>query len=712
MSVDMRAAPIRRTREVTKDSPPMIRIGSPLRRLRLPVLILLVAGAASALVHQRPRSIAPAESAPEMLPVSYRQDADADKDPFKGGVAWINTAAPIKLSDLKGKIVLLDFWTFCCINCHHVLPDLAKLEKKYGDSLVVIGVHTAKFDAERETENIRKKVNEYGIKHPVVNDANQEIWNTFGVSSWPTLFLVDPTGKPIGYVAGEGHYDLLDQKIGELVHEHRRKKTLDETPLHFQAESDKPRTTALAYPGKVTADAAGNRLFISDTANNRIVVTDLEGKHLDTIGTGLVGKDDGAYDKASFHRPQGTRLIGSTLYVADTENHMIRAVDLTKKVVMTVAGNGEQSHMRRGHGPAKTTGLNSPWDIILVPNTRTLLIAMAGPHQIWKLDLDSGDVAVWAGSGREDIQDGEIHAAAFAQPSGLATDGKNLFVADSEGSAVRAINLTMPHQVRTLVGTHDLDMGQSLFAFGDKDGKGDAARLQHCLGLAYADGKLYVADTYNNKIKVVDPATSKIDTLSGSTESGATDAPPLFAEPGGLSVAGKTLYVADTNNSAIRAIDLETKAVRTLKLEGVEGPKPTKRKPTFFRPTTIDHATVDVKPGDGFTLDVELRVPAGFKVSPDAPMVYVVEAPGKPEALSSEADPNGQRVEPPSASFKVRVPLAKPAVAGDALTVRLSLQAFLCKSNSLCSIHNYVWSIPVKFSDNGRTEVRITNPAK
>ncbi len=185
--------------------------------------------------------------------VSYNQGGTPS---LKGGVGWINSG-PISLPELRGKIVLLDFWTFCCINCHHILPDLAKLEEKYKNELVVIGVHTAKFDAERDTENIRRKVREYRIKHPVVNDANQVIWRHFGVQSWPTLVLIDPNGKYLGGLSGEGHYDELDQVIGKLVQQHKARGDLNLTPLKFSAEMERPSNGPLLFPGKVLADQKG-----------------------------------------------------------------------------------------------------------------------------------------------------------------------------------------------------------------------------------------------------------------------------------------------------------------------------------------------------------------------------------------------------------------------------------------------------------------------
>jgi thiol-disulfide isomerase/thioredoxin/sugar lactone lactonase YvrE len=479
-----------------------------------------------------------------------------------GGTDWLNTAKPIKLEELRGRVVLLDFWTLCCINCIHTLPDLAKLEAKYPGVLVVIGVHTPKFDNEKKTASIRKAILRYRVKHPVINDADQLIWRRYRASGWPTLVLIDPEGKVYGRISGEGVYEVLDQHIGKLVKEYRDKKMLTETPLAFELAREKDKKP-LYFPGKVLADAASKRLFIADSTNNRIVVTDLDGKKIAVAGTGKEGKTDGAFDKATFSDPQGMALDGETLYVADRKNHMIRALDLKMETVKTVAGTGEQDRGARfGGGLALRVGLNSPWDLLL--HEKRLFIAMAGHHQIWTLDLQKNRVAPYAGSGREDLADGDFEKSAFAQPSGLATDGKNLYVADSEISAIRSLPINGEGEVKTIV-------GEGLFEFGDVNGKGDKVRLQHALGVAWRGGKLYVADTYNSKIKLIDPKDRTCKTFFGEPPGWLEDG--NFNEPGGLSFAGDKLYVADTNAHRIRVIDMKTRDLSTLNLQGVHPPK-------------------------------------------------------------------------------------------------------------------------------------------
>jgi DNA-binding beta-propeller fold protein YncE len=482
-------------------------------------------------------------------------------DLFEGGIAWINSDKPIRSDDLKGRVVLLDFWTLCCINCIHTIPDLAKLEAKYPGVLVVIGVHTPKFPNEKKTASIQKAVMRYQVKHPVVNDAEGIIWRRFRVNSWPTLLLIDPEGKVYGKVSGEGVYDLLDEHIGKLVKEHRKKKTLKETPIQFtKASMTDKASSPLYFPGKVLADAAGKRLFIADSTNNRIVITDLDGKKIAVAGTGVEGKADGPFDKATFSDPQGMALDGDILYVADRKNHLIRALDLKKQTVQAVAGTGEQDRESRSKaGAAREIGLNSPWDLLLF--NKKIYVAMAGHHQIWTFDPAAGRVAPYAGNGREDLVDGPLSDSSFAQPSGLATDGKRLYVADSEVSAIRSVPLGQGGQVKTVV-------GEGLFEFGDVEGEGSKVRLQHALGVAYRDGKLYVADTYNSKIKVIDPEKRTCTTFQGEGKGWLS--PTTFNEPGGLSFAGEKLFVADTNAHRIQVIDMRTRGVTTLPLEGVE----------------------------------------------------------------------------------------------------------------------------------------------
>lgn len=531
---------------------------------------------------------------------------------FPDGLDWINTDAPLSIRDLRGKIIVLDFWTYGCINCIHVIPDLHALEQKYPDTLVVIGVHSAKFANESETQNIRLVAERYGRTEPIVNDRDFSIWRSYGVEAWPTLVLIDPEGQIVSRHAGEGVYQPFDAAIGRLIETFTYRGTLDRTPLNLNPNGVVMPRTALRFPGRVLADEAGKRLFIADSSHNRIVITDMSGVVLDVIGSGTAELRDGTFAEAAFKQPQGMALAdASHLYVADTANHSIRLVDLEQRTVSTVAGNGRQQHLFGRRQVEAGGGLNSPWDVLWLNGQ--LFIAMAGQHQLWRYDPEDGTVRLQAGSGREELRDGPALQAGLNQPSGLATDGSVLYVADSEASAVRKVTLGDAGQVSTIVGT-------GLFDFGDVDGKADKVRLQHPLSVAYAAGAVFVADTYNNKIKRLDPVTRESRTLFGNGAAGLRDgADAEFHEPGGLSVAGKKLYVADTNNHLIRVADLDTQDVSTLELSDPGGllTRPASSAAHVDEVVALPGATVPPGPG---TIQIELTLPEGYIANTLAPL--------------------------------------------------------------------------------------------
>lgn len=492
---------------------------------------------------------------------------------FPPELEWLNVSQPLSIRALRGKIVLLDFWTYCCINCMHVLGELKQLEDKYKDDLVVIGVHSAKFTTEKETESIRQAVLRYGIEHPVVNDRETRVFKEYAVRAWPSLMLIDPNGKVYGTHSGEGIYDLFDGVIAQMIERFDAEGTLDRRPLEeLLLEREREPRGLLSFPGKVLADAESDRLFIADSGHGRIIVASLSGGDtLDVIGLGEAGFTDGAFDEARFRNPQGMALEGDLLYIADTDNHAIRRADLRSRIVVTLAGDGAQDlEFNNLPGPARGRRLNSPWDLTLAHGV--LFIAMAGSHQIWGLDLEGGFIAGHAGSGDENHLDGPLLGAALAQPSGLTHDGSALFVADSEVSSVRAVDLDpRGGHVKTVV-------GEGLFDFGDVDGVGAEVRLQHPLDVEYVEGTLFVADTYNHKIKTIGLATRTAKTVAGSGQAGLHDGPgeeALFNEPGGLSSANGKLYIADTNNHAVRTFDTVSGEVASFELRDPESlPRP------------------------------------------------------------------------------------------------------------------------------------------
>jgi hypothetical protein len=441
----------------------------------------------------------------------------------------------------------------------HIFPQLRKLEEKYQEELVVVGVHSAKFTSEKDTANIEKAIRRLELEHPVVNDKDFRVWSQYSARAWPTLYVVDPEGNILGRHEGEITFDAFDRVIRDMITEFEVRGTLDRTPIPGLSVHKEEGGT-LSFPSKIIADEKGSRLFISDSNHNRVLSISLDGKILDVIGGGDVGLEDGDYADAKFHHPHGLTLSGDSLYVADTENHAIRRIDLRERRVETIAGTGEQA--RTFHdGGVGSVALNSPWDLTCLDGM--LYIAMAGFHQLWVMHLESGYVGPFAGSGREGIKDGSLRNAMLAQPTGIDTDGDTIYFADSETSAVRTATRGESGKVNTLVGT-------GLFDFGDKDGVGDRALLQHVQGVCWHEGMLYITDTYNNKIKRIEPLTQAVVSFTGLGDTGFEDGPAreaLFYEPEGLAIANGKMYIADTNNHAIRVATLSTGSVSTLELK-------------------------------------------------------------------------------------------------------------------------------------------------
>src|SRR5436305_2700141 len=440
----------------------------------------------------------------------------------------------------------------------HALAQLRELEITFPDELSIVSVHSSKFSREKFTDSVRDAVLRYGIEHPVVNDRSMRIWREYAVRAWPTLVFIDPENSVIDKHEGEIHPEATKKLLREMIAEFDAQGLLDHRPLRFARES--APEAVIAFPGKLAVDAQANRLVVSDSGHHRLLEMNLSGKIRQVIGTGEAGRTDGPFPQAQFNRPQGVTLVGDMLYVADTENHLVRRVHLATQQVETIAGTGEQAGMvsTPPMGEARSVALSSPWD--LARWGERLYIAMAGTHQLYVLYLDRDAIEPFAGTGHEGLLDGERSEAWFAQPNGLSIDGRVMYVADSETSAVRVVALSGTQMVRTLVGT-------GLFDFGDVDGVGDQALLQHVQAVCAIGGTVYLADTYNNRIKELNPQTREVTAFAGSGEAGFRDGAPdvaQFNEPAGLAAAEGKLYVADTNNNSIRVIDLTSGSVGTL----------------------------------------------------------------------------------------------------------------------------------------------------
>ncbi|HWY33912.1 MAG TPA: thioredoxin-like domain-containing protein, partial [Nitrosopumilaceae archaeon] len=466
---------------------------------------------------------------------------------FPDGYDWINVDESLSLEKLKGQIIVLDFWTYCCINCMHMLPALAALEKKYeGKPVIFIGVHSAKFFNEQDKKNIESAVARYEISHPVVVDRNMSIWRKYDVNGWPTIIIIDPNGTIVYKQSGEGQKESIEDTVDVLLEKHSKTGTLAREPFNIEHKKSQNKTT-LSFPGKISISKG--KIVLSDSNHNRIIVTDLSGKIEHIIGSGKIGFSDGSFETATFFRPQGVVWKDDSIIVADTENHAIRKIDLVNKKVITLVGTGRQGPWISQGGKGKEISITSPWDVAQKDNL--IFIAMAGNHQIWTYDMESGIAKPFAGNGYENIIDGEKQQAQLAQPSGLSISGTKLYFADSEVSAIREIDLET-NQVKTIV-------GHGLFVFGHKDGHVDEALFQHPLGVYASMNKIYVADTYNSAIREIDLETNQVKTIVGKTEMNgickvddpACDSLGLY-EPSDIELFQDKMYITDTNNHLIR----------------------------------------------------------------------------------------------------------------------------------------------------------------
>ncbi len=604
---------------------------------------------------------------------------------FPAGLDWLNVPAPLDLASLRGKVVLLDFWTYGCINCIHIIPDLKRLEAEYPDELVVIGVHSAKFSNESNTENIREVIQRYDLEHPVVNDANFEIWNSWGARAWPTVALIDPAGNAVGTHAGEGVYEVVAPVLANLVSEFRARGEINPDPVELRLEKERSAPTVLSYPGKVIA--VGDMLYIADTGHNRVIAATSEGEVEAVYGNGTAGFDDGPSLQATFSAPQGLAVVGETLYVADTNNHAVRAVDLDSGEVTTVAGDGIKGYPPEG-GSFDEVRLASPW--ALAADADILYVANAGTHQIWRFDLTAETAEPFVGSGAEGVLNGPLAEAELAQPSGLAIHDGVLYFADSESSSIRGAELTAGGVTRLVAGGE-----LTLFDFGDEDGVGAEARFQHPLGIAVHDGRLLVADTYNSKIKAIDPASGETTTLYGSEQGWADGAVPLFHEPGGIAVAGDILWVADTNNHVIRRIDLTSGAAATLVLSGLD--VFVTRDDSYSGPLLTLPA---VNAGAGAArINLDVSLPPGYKVNEEASSSLF---------LSQEGDvalfPDGERVDLTGVEFPV--PVALTLVEGSGAVIA-DLTLVWCREDAegLCYYEQLRYRVPIQVAADGPSAV-------
>lgn len=574
----------------------------------------------------------------------------------KGG--WLNTGdKQYTLADLRGRIVVLDFWTFCCINCLHVLDELRDLEEKHRDTVVVIGVHSPKFVHEAEHQAVVDAVERYGVEHPVLDDPELATWKQYAVRAWPTLVVIDPEGYVVAQHAGEGHAHAIERLVEELETEHEAKGTLRRGDGPYVPPEPEP--TTLRFPGKALRLPSGTFL-VSDTTRHQLVELAEDAETVvRRIGSGRRGLVDGGPERAAFNEPQGLALLeDGSVVVADTVNHALRRLDPAAGAVTTLAGTGRQWWQGSAtSGSAREVDLSSPWDVAVFGGA--VWIAMAGVHQLWTYDPEAGTVAVAAGTTNEGLVDGPAAEAWFAQPSGLAATADRLWLADSETSALRWVDLD--GHVHTAVGT-------GLFDFGHRDGTADQALLQHPLGVtALPDGSVAVADTYNHALRRYDPATGEVTTL-------ATD----LREPSDAVLDGEDIVVVESARHRLTRLRLPEEAVR---VDAVAH--------------RTQRAATEVAPGR-VRLDVIFQAPAGQKLDTRyGPSTRLLVSSTPPELLlkGEGADTDLSR----------ELELDAAVTEG---VLHVSAMAASCDDDPAneypaCHVHQQDWGVPVRLTEGG-----------
>lgn len=576
----------------------------------------------------------------------------------KGG--WLNTGGTaLTLADLRGRIVILDFWTFCCVNCLHVLDELRELEEKHRDTVVIIGVHSPKFVHEADHQAVVDAVERYGVHHPVLDDPELATWKQYAVRAWPTLVVIDPEGYVVAQHAGEGHAHALAKLVEELEAAHDAKGTLRRGDGPYVAPE--PVAGDLRFPGKALLLPDGGFL-VSDSTRHQLVEFAADGETVvRRVGTGERGLVDGPAATAAFSEPQGLALLpDGTVIVADTVNHALRAYDPATGAVTTVAGTGKQWWQGSPtDGPAREVDLSSPWDVAWFDGR--VWIAMAGVHQLWTYDPEAGTVRVAAGTTNEGLVDGPAAEAWFAQPSGLAAsaDGERLWLADSETSALRWID--REGTVRTAVGA-------GLFDFGHRDGDAAQALLQHPLGVtALPDGSVAVSDTYNHALRRYDPATGEVSTL-------ATD----LREPSDAVLVGEDIVVVESARHRLTRLRLPEEAVR---VESVA--HRTRREATEIAPGAL-------------RLDVVFQAPAGQKLDTRyGPSTRLLVSSTPPELLAEGAGKG--------TDLSRELRLADGVTEG---VLHVSAMAASCDDDPeneypACHVHQQDWGVPVRVAPGG-----------
>ena len=556
---------------------------------------------------------------------SYKLITDNGENP-----EWLNVSEPLKASNLEDRVILLDFWTYACVNCMHMIPEIKKLEEEFGSKLTVIGVHSGKFDNEKNVEGIRNAIVKYDISHPVVNDSKFNIWNNFKVKSWPTLILIGPNGQIKGTYVGEGTSQQIREDVTKLVKKYRY--SLNRDPLPIVPEKNKIVGHVLSFPSKLEyvkdfeskGIAKTPAILISNSGKNTIIVSSLSGDILLEIGSGKKGLTDGTIGSASFNNPHGLLYKNSVIYVADTGNHALRKIDLKKNEVSTIAGSGARGQILLESKTAKESDLASPWDLEFFPDKNNIIIANSGTHQLLKYDITKEAISPFAGNGVEGIIDGSYPKNNLAQPSAINIFSEKLYFIDSETSSLRVADKN--GLVKTLIGS-------DLFKFGHKNGPAKEALMQHPVGLAVDDTGIYIADTHNSIIRKYDVSQATISDYSGSGKKNSDIGSNLknvsYNEPEDIVAVLDKFYIADTNNNRILVINRNSGDVSVLDV--MPPLKLQKQGMLEYLPNLNNLPDKTVK--SDVNISLLMRLPDGWKINEEGPSFINLLEISKNEAI-------------------------------------------------------------------------------
>lgn len=532
------------------------------------------------------------------------------------------------------------------------------MEEKYGDALVIVGVHSPKFAHEGEEAAVKAAVERYEVGHPVLDDPELVTWQNYTARAWPTLVLVDPNGYIVAQYSGEGHEHALDAQLAELIAEHEQAGTLTRGKSPYVAPVPEP--TELRFPAKVVA--LGDGFLVADAGNHGVVELAADATTVvRRFGSKKRGFSDGL--DASFSEPNGLTVlpgevaekVGYDVVVADTVNHALRGINLGTGEVSTLVGTGKQWMDGDGTGV-----LSSPWDVAWWQDK--VWIAMAGVHQLWTYDPFTKVTEVAAGTTNEGLRDGAPEQAWFAQTSGLAVDGERLWLADSEISALRWLDT----EVHTAIGT-------GLFDFGLRDGKAEEALLQHPLGVTVLpDGSIAISDTYNGAVRRYDPASGLVETMATG-----------LAEPSGAVVAGNDLLVVESAAHRLTRVPLGASA------KADEFSTRTQRPPT------------EIAAGE-VTLEVVFTPPPGQKLD---------DRYGPSTRLLVSSTPDGLLREGAGDSTELTRRLVIDERVGDGV-LHVAVQAASCDDSAevefpACHMHRQDWGVPVRVGAGGTDRLEL-----